>query len=144
LTCPNALGTGVLFTDARMCNANGGPILTGQGRTSLDPNNPQTLYFNAAAFSVPPNFAFGTSSQYNSQVRQPPVFTDNIAIVKQFVLWPKADGDRLRLQIRADAFNAFNRTNFGVNGTVGNPNFGRATGPQDGPRLITMGARVYF
>ena len=41
LTCPNALGTGVLFTDARMCNANDGPIRTGIDRTSLDPNNPQ-------------------------------------------------------------------------------------------------------
>jgi hypothetical protein len=50
----------------------------------------------------------------------------------------------MRLQIRADAFNAFNRTNFAVNGTVGNANFGRATGPQDGARIITMGLRLYF
>lgn len=74
----------------------------------------------------------------------PPVFIDNIALVKQFILWPGKDGDRIRLQIRADAFNAFNRTNFAVNGSVGNPNFGRATSPQDSPRLITMGARIYF
>jgi len=51
---------------------------------------------------------------------------------------------RVRLQFRADAFNPFNRTNFGVNGAVGNPNFGRATGPQYGPRIITMGVRAYF
>ena len=51
---------------------------------------------------------------------------------------------RVRLQFRADAFNAFNRTNFAVNGTVGNPNFGRATSPQDGPRLITMGLAALF
>jgi len=144
LACPNALGTGVLFTDARMCDANNAPILSGADRTSLNPNNPGSVYFNAGAFSVPANFAFGTSSQYNSRFRQPPVFVDNIAIVKQFELFPTSDGARFRLQIRADAFNAFNRTNFGVNGTVGNPNFGRATGPQDGPRLITMGARIYF
>jgi hypothetical protein len=144
LNCPNALGTGVLFTDARMCDANGGPVLAGADRTSLNPNNPQSVYFSSAAFSVPANFAFGTSSQYNSKFRQPPVFIDNIALVKQFILWPGKDGDRIRLQIRADAFNAFNRTNFGVNGSVGNPNFGRATSPQDSPRLITMGARVYF
>jgi TonB dependent receptor len=144
LTCQNALGTGVLFTDARLCNANGGPTLTGANRTSLDPNNPQSVYFAASAFSIPANFAFGTSSQYNSKFRQPPVFIDNIALVKQFMVWPGADEGRIRLQIRADAFNAFNRTNFGVNGSVGNPNFGRATAPQDSPRLITMGARIYF
>jgi hypothetical protein len=144
LTCPNTLGNGVLFTDARLCNANGGAIRTGQDRTSLDPNNPNSLYFNTAAFSVPGQYSFGTSSQYNSQFRQPPVLVDNIAIVKQIAIWPKGDGERLRLQFRADAFNPFNRTNFGVNGTVGNPNFGRATGPQYGPRIITMGLRLYF
>jgi hypothetical protein len=72
------------------------------------------------------------------------VLVDNIAIVKQIAMWPKGDGNQLRLQLRADAFNPFNRTNFGVNGVVGNPNFGRATGPQYGPRIITMGLRLYF
>lgn len=144
LTCANTLGNGVLFTDARMCNANGGAILTGQGRTSLNPNNPASVYFNAAAFSVPGQYSFGTSSQYNSQFRQPPVLVDNAALIKQLFLWPTGDGSKVRLQFRADAFNPFNRTNFGVNGTVGNANFGRATGPQYGPRLITMGLRLYF
>jgi len=144
LTCADTLGNGVLFTDARMCNANGGPILTGQSRTSLNPNNPASLYFNAGAFSVPGQYSFGTSSQYNSNFRQPPVLVDNAALIKQLYLWPKGDGSRVRLNFRADATNLFNRTNFGVNGTVGNANFGRATGPQDGPRLITMGLRLYF
>ncbi len=144
LTCPNTLGNGVLFTDARLCNANGGPILTGQSRTSLNPNNPNSVYFNAAAFSVPAQYSFGTSSQYNSRFRQPPVLTDNIAIIKQLYVWPTGDGSKVRLQFRADAFNPFNKTDFAVNGTVGNPNFGRATGPQYGPRLITMGVRLYF
>src|ERR1700676_2225359 len=72
LNCANTL-SGVLFTDARMCNANGGEIRTGQGRTSLNPNNPASLYFNAAAFSVPGQYSFGTSSQYNRKFRQPPV-----------------------------------------------------------------------
>ena len=145
LTCPNTLGNGVLFTDARLCNANGGDIRTSQDRTSLNPNNPNSLYFNAGAFSVPGQFSFGTSSQYNSKFRQPPVLGDNIALIKQLNLWPTGDGSRVRLQFRADAANAFNRTNFGVNGAVGNANFGRATGPQQGnPRLITMGLRLNF
>lgn len=144
LTCTNTLGNGVLFTDARLCNANGGPVRTSQDRTSLNPNNPNSLYFNSAAFSIPGQFSFGTSSQYNSKFRQPPVLLDNIAVIKQLYVWPSGDGSRLRLQFRADAFNAFNRTNFAVNGAVGNPNFGRATAPQYSPRLITMGLRLYF
>ena len=118
--------------------------MTGQGRTSLDPNNPSSLYFNTTAFSVPGQFAFGTSSQYNSKFRQPPVLGDNIALIKQVYMWPKGDGSLLRLQLSATAFNAFNRTNFAVNGIVGNPNFGRATSPQDGPRIITMALRLRF
>jgi len=133
-----------LFTDARLCNANGGDIRSSQDRTSLDPNNPTSLYFNPAAFSVPGQFSFGTSSQYNSKFRQPVVLQDNIALIKQLNLWPSGDGSRLRLQLRADALNAFNRTNFGVNGAVGNANFGRATGPQQGNRYITMGLRLNF
>ena len=144
LTCANTLGNGVLFTDARMCDANPGPVRTGQGRTSLDPNNPASIYFNAAAFSIPGQFSFGTSSQYNGHFRQPPVLVDNIALVKQVHIWPSGDGTRMRLQFSANAFNPFNRTNFAVNGTVGNPNFGRATGPQYGPRIITMIMRLYF
>jgi hypothetical protein len=144
LTCPNTLGSGVLFTDARLCNASGSAVLSGQSRKSLNPNNPASLYFNAAAFSVPGQYAFGTASQYNSKFRQPPVFTDNIAIIKQLYVWPTGDGSRVRLQFRADAFNAFNRTDFAVNGVVGNPNFGRSTSPQLGPRLITMGVRLNF
>jgi hypothetical protein len=60
------------------------------------------------------------------------------------MVWPSHDGDRVRVQFRADAFNAFNRTNFQVNGAVGSATFGRATTPQDGPRLITLGVRAYF
>jgi hypothetical protein len=144
LVCTNTLGNGVLFTDARMCNANGGPILTGQDRTSLNPNNPASLYFNAAAFSVPGQYSFGTSSQYNSKFRQPPVLYDQASILKQLWIWPTGDGSRVRLQFSANIFNIFNRTNFAVNGSVGNPNFGRATGPQNGARLITGGLRLNF
>ncbi|MEO8659197.1 MAG: TonB-dependent receptor [Bryobacteraceae bacterium] len=144
LTCANTLGNGVLFTDARLCNANPTEVRTGQDRTSLNPNNPASLYFNAAAFSVPGQFSFGTSSQYNGHFRQPPVLVDNIALVKQLYVWPTGDGSKMRLQFSANAFNPFNRTNFAVNGAVGNANFGRATSPQNSPRIITMILRLNF
>lgn len=111
---------------------------------SISTHNPASIYFNAAAFSVPGQFSFGTSSQYNGHFRQPPVLIDNLALVKQLNVWPTGDGSRMRLQFSANAFNPFNRTNFGVNGTVGNANFGRATGPQYGPRIITMVVRLNF
>ena len=55
------------------------------------------------------------------------------------------DKNPVVLTYRTDGFNIFNRTSFGgVNGTVGNANFGRPTGPQNGARLITMGLRLEF
>ncbi len=144
LNCANTLGAGVLFTSARMCNATGSAILSGQERRTLDPNNPGSLYFNAPAFAIPSQFSFGTSSQYNSKFRQPPVLIDNISIVKSIGLWPGADGNRVRMQISANISNPTNKTNFAINGTVGNANFGRATAPQLGPRIIVLQARLYF
>ena len=49
----NTLGTGVLFTQFKKANVGTGPIQTGIDRTSLDPNNPATRWFNAAAFTIP-------------------------------------------------------------------------------------------
>ncbi len=65
---------------------------------------------------------------------------ENISIVKNFAIW-----ESVKLTYRADAFNIFNRTDFGgINGTVGNANFGRPSGAQIGPRAITMGLRAEF
>ena len=72
------------------------------------------------------------------------MFTENLSIVKRTTLWAN-DRNPVVLVYRADGFNIFNRTNFGgVNGTVGNANFGRPTAPQVGARAITMGLRVEF
>lgn len=142
----NTLGNGVLFTGFRKANrVNGVPIQTGVDRTTLDPNNPNIRYFNAGAFSVPGTYEFGSASTYYNDFRNPPIFTENLSVVKQFGLWRGGDAERIRLQYRADVFNLFNRTNFGnINGTVGNANFGRPQSAANGPRVITMGLRLNF
>ena len=144
ISAPNTLANGVLFTRFKKANRGSGPILTGIDRTTLDPNDPTKRYFNAAAFTIPGQFALGTSSSYLREFRQPPVFEENISIAKRLKF--PVYGDRtVNMTLRADAFNAFNRTNFGgVNGVIGNPNFGRTTGPQNGARIITMGLRAEF
>jgi hypothetical protein len=159
IVAPNTLNAGTLFTQYKKANLTGVAIRTGIDRTALDPNNPSVRYFgctpqavagsttqfqcaaNSTPFSIPGEFEFGTAAQFNSGFRQPPVFTENISIVKRFNL---AGDGRVRFIYRADIFNLFNRTNFGVNGTIGNADFGRATAPQNGPRIITMGGRLEF
>ncbi|MDZ4797350.1 MAG: TonB-dependent receptor [Bryobacteraceae bacterium] len=140
----NPLGNGVLFSPVTKATVGSGSIRTGIDRTTLDPNNPNTRWFNPAAFRVTPAFTLGNAAFYHNDFRQPAVFTENISIVKRTVLFG-ADKSPVTLTYRADAFNMFNRTNFGgVVGTVGNANFGRPTGPQNGARLITMGLRLEF
>ena len=91
-----------------------------------------------------PEFEFGTSSLYNGQLRRPPVFYENLSIQKQFRLFDRGGDRGVLFTYRADMFNLFNRTNFNVNSAIGNANFGRATTPQQGQRLITMGLRLEF
>jgi hypothetical protein len=159
VVAPNTLNVGTLFTQYKKANLSGVPIRTGIDRKTLDPNNPSVRWFgctpeavagqtgrfqcaaNSTPFSIPGEFEFGSAAQFIGAFRNPPIFTENISIVKQFNL--KGDG-RVRFIYRADIFNLFNRTNFGVNGTIGNADFGKATGPQQGARIITMGGRLEF
>ncbi len=147
VAAPNTLGNGVLFTRFTKANITGNPIRTGVDRGSLDPDNPNVRWFNSGAnspFSFPGQYQLGNAATYYSDFRQPPIFTENLSIHKRVKI--NTFGDRtIDLVYRADAFNLFNRTNFGVNGTIGNTNFGRATGPQQpNPRIITMGLRLDF
>ena len=101
-------------------------------------------WFNAAAFTTPGQYQLGNAAHYYNDFRNPPVFDERLAIQKRMKF--PVGGDRtVDVLYRADAFNLFNRTNFGgINGTIGNVNFGRPSGPQVGARLITMGVRVEF
>lgn len=159
IVAPNTLNAGTLFTQFKKANLTGVDVRTGIDRKTLDPNNPSVRWFgctpeaiagqagrfqcaaNSTPFSIPGEFQFGTAAQFNSAFRNPPIFTENISIVKRFNI--TGDG-RVKFIYRADMFNLFNRTNFGVNGTIGNADFGKATGPQQGARIITMGGRLEF
>ncbi|MCS7025991.1 MAG: TonB-dependent receptor [Bryobacteraceae bacterium] len=145
VTPGNPLGNGVLFAPLTKANRTPGvPIRTGVDRKTLDPNNPNSRFFNVNAYTPAPLFTLGTAAFFDNDFRQPAVFTENLSIVKRTVLWEN-DRNPVVLIYRADGFNIFNRTNFGgIVGVVGNPNFGRPTGPQQGPRIITMGLRLEF
>jgi hypothetical protein len=146
VSAPNTIGNGVLFSRIKKANVTGAPISTGTSRTDLDPDNPSVRYFNFGAsspFSFPGQYELGNAAFYYDDFRQPPVLTENVSVQKRWKV--PVRGDRtVDLVYRADAFNLFNRTNFGVNGTIGSVDFGKATGPQQGPRLITMGLRLDF
>jgi hypothetical protein len=138
----NTLGSQI-FSQLTKANLTGLPIRTGINRGDLDPNNPNTRWFNSGTnspFAAPANYALGTAAVYQSAFRNPPTFSENLSIMKQIAL-----REKFQLKFRADAYNMFNRTNFGnVNGTVGNTNFGRPQSATNGPRIITLGLRLEF
>jgi hypothetical protein len=143
VTPGNPLGSTIFAANTKAMR-NNVPIRTDFSRGDLDPNNPSARWFNAGAFSAAPAFSLGNASFYYGDFRQPPIFIENVSIAKRTTLWEN-ERNPVVLTYRADAFNLFNRTNFGgIVGTVGNANFGRPTAAQQGPRLITMGLRLDF
>jgi outer membrane receptor protein involved in Fe transport len=59
--------------------------------------------------------------------------------------WFPIKGEALKMQLRADAFNLFNRTQFGnPNTQLGSPNFGVVTSVFGPPRFIQLGARLQW
>ncbi|MGH9658278.1 MAG: TonB-dependent receptor domain-containing protein, partial [Bryobacteraceae bacterium] len=145
LTTPgNPLGNGVIFAPQTKANFGSGPIRTGVDRTTLDPNNPASRFFTPGAFVAAAPFTLGTAAFFHDDFRQPAAFSENVSLVKRTTLF-NHDRNPIVLTYRADAFNLFNRTSFGgINGQVGNANFGRPSGPQVGARIITMGLRLEF
>ena len=99
---------------------------------------PGGLYFNPAAFAVAPQYTYGNLGR--NALRGPGFKNFDIGIFKNFRFT-----ERLRLQYRAEGFNAFNVVNFGNPGTtVGTANFGRVTGTQNNQRSIQMGLKLNF
>ncbi len=143
VTPGNPLGS-TIFSTTTKANYSGAAIRTGQGYDGLDPNNPDSRWFTPGVFSAAAPFTLGSAALYQNDFRQPMIAFENVGLSKRTTLWNN-EKNPVVLQYRADAFNLFNRTRFGgVNGTVGNANFGRPTAPQVGARAITMGLRLSF
>jgi hypothetical protein len=143
LSAPNTLGAGVLFTNFKKANTTGQPFETGLDRSNYDPRDPNNRQvYNRSAFEIPGQFEFGSASRYFNNFRQPPVYNENVSIVKRTRIL-ESERHPLEFEYRAEMFNPFNRTRFGgINGTLTATNFGQITAPQVGPRIITMGLRL--
>ncbi len=111
--------------------------------------NPQrgVQWFNPAAFVNPALYVFGNTPRAISQFRNPGAVIIDLSVFKNFTITEK-----LRLQFRAEAFNAPNHVNLGApngsfgagpNGQNNNDAFGRITGARD-PRLMQLGLKLIF
>jgi hypothetical protein len=124
-----------LFTKAARANNNGT-----SGAKSGDVRKRMNGYFNQSVFSQPAPFTFGTLG-----TRVPDIFghyANNLdfSLFKQFAVTEKT-----RLQFRAEAFNAFNRVQFGgINTTVTSGSFGFVTSQANTPRQMQFGLKLLF
>jgi hypothetical protein len=105
-------------------------------------------WFNPAAYANPAYGSFGNSGR-NTLIG--PAFTNvDISLGKTFAIFR----ERVKLDIRGDAFNAFNHINYSnpdaevgyatSGGILADPHAGQITSPASGNRVIQMGARVTF
>jgi len=125
-------------------NSNTGQSLQGFGANDR-PNvagNPHVasptsdLWFNTAAFTVPPHGSFGNAGR--NILDRPSFHTINFSQVKNTTF-----RERSSLQFRAESFNLLNRPNLSLPIFVGSPTFGHILSARD-PRHIQFGLKLLF
>jgi len=95
-------------------------------------------WFNPAAFATPPAFTYGNAGR--NSVYGPPQQSLDLALARSFSIT-----ERARLQFRAEAFNALNKTNLGTpNRFVNTPQFGTITMAMTPGRELQVSARLSF
>jgi hypothetical protein len=95
-------------------------------------------WFNPAAFSTPPAYTYGNAGR--NSVYGPGMQTLDLAIARTFSIT-----ERTTFQVRAEAFNALNKTNLGTpNRYVNEPQFGTITMAMTPGRELQLSARVSF
>jgi hypothetical protein len=98
-------------------------------------------WFNTAAVTAPGQFEIGNAPRWIPNLRFGPTKHADIAILKNF-----RPTERIRMQLRGEAFNITNTPQFGrANTTLGANDFGRVTGTTNvGPRNVQLGLRIQF
>ncbi len=98
-----------------------------------------TRYFDTSVFSSPEPFSFGNVSRTLPDVFGPSQSNFDFSILKTFSVT-----ERVRLQFRAEAFNALNQVNFALPGTaLGAPTFGVISSAGEA-RIVQFGLKLYF
>ncbi|MFL6466620.1 MAG: carboxypeptidase regulatory-like domain-containing protein [Pyrinomonadaceae bacterium] len=136
-TTTGSFPVGFVFDSPAVLTGNASALVGG-----IDPNQSAVQFFGDldAARDALRNPVGGEIGQRNN-LRGPTFWTVDLSIAKNFRLpW-----EGHRLQIRADAFNAFNRNNFGLpNANFNSTNFGAITTSANLPREIQLGIRWDF
>jgi hypothetical protein len=131
----SANNTAGLFNPLTRPNTNGGnPKLTGRVQDRLN------RYFDTSVFSQPAPFTFGNVGATLPNVRTDRIRNYDLSFFKDFTPL-----ERLRIQFRAEALNAFNTPRFGgPNTSVTSTTFGQITTQANSPRQIQFGLKLLW
>jgi hypothetical protein len=129
------------------CYADYNPSFTGPVRingsygSGVSKTNTSQVYINKAAFQDAAPFTFGTTPRTMAfGLRNPWSLNESATIGKDFKLVEKTT-----LRLQADAFNVFNRTQFGgINTNIDSTAFGTISGQANGPRNLQFEAYFKF
>jgi hypothetical protein len=123
--------------------------MAGTQRPDWNGQNPQlegriqdrlAQYFNTSVFSINAPFTFGSAPRLMPVLRAPGTSNFDISVFKNTRIT-----ERFQLQFRAEAFNAFNRVQFGNPGTTITANtFGRISSQQNSPRDVQLALKLMF
>jgi Carboxypeptidase regulatory-like domain len=126
----------------------GAAIRTGVARKDLDPRDISKGWLTKNFFTIPGTYELGNSPTYISELRDPNTYNDSMGFIKRTRIT-----ETINFELRAEFFNVFNRTNFGVGGIPVRPNvldtaatgrFGVAGGPRSGARTGQIAAKINF
>ena len=129
---------------AGIYNARQRPTSNGQPvtYTSGDTNARILRWFDPSSFSVTGPYAFGSAPRTLTSVRHPGVANVDASLFKVFTILPE---NRLNAQFRLEAFNVFNKAQFGrVNSTIASTSVGNITSVAVQPRQLQLGLKLIF
>lgn len=96
-------------------------------------------WFDTTAFAAAPNFSLGNDSRTEPNLRNPGIINADLGLSRYQPIT-----ERMRLQFRAEMFNATNKVNFmAPQGSVTATNFGQITAAASG-RVVQLGLRLAF
>jgi hypothetical protein len=128
------------------CEADYAPGFTGSPRINgsfgkgdlLGGDNP--VYLNMSAWQNPAPYTFGDQPRTNPyRLRNTTGLNENFSLMRDIKTY-----ENVTVHISVDAFNAFNRVQFGFPGTSMGGGFGQVTTQANGPRQFQLNAKIIF
>jgi hypothetical protein len=136
-------GQPLRFTVAQnTSNSFGGGQTPDATGVSANLSSGQTIdrWFDTSQFIQPAPFTFGNMSRSTAQLRNANAKLLDFSLFKSFRIM-----ERMRAELRGEAFNLTNTPLFGNPGTVLNtPTFGVVTSQENSPRQIQIGLKILF